>query len=525
METRTKVIIAVSLLVVGCLAVVALKFATPKIRDWQQQATSDAKGTKGTLTVLYDNWIGYAPLCSLEMKRLMKNSGYGWNCEDDKADYAKRMERLKKHEVEFAVGTVDTDVLTGTPHGFPGSIDLVIDQSKGADALVCYKDKYANLNALKGTRGLRIAYTPQSPSHHLLKALADHFGIPEVLAKETTKIEAGGSEKAFKALFENKADCAVLWEPDVSKALEKGAGKIVKLLGTESTERLIVDVLLTERNFGNKNPDVVRLVVGNYFLALKTYRDNPELLKKEIMEAHKLSAGNVDAMLRGVEWATLQDNAEKWFGISANGTRGNEGLIATIESTVRILSTSGDFTSNPLPSKDPYRLVNSAPIQDLIKNGVTGFTVPGAKDASTGGRGLETKFTPLSAAQWQNLREVGTLRVEPVTFQSGSDALTLDGKEALDAIAEKMKHYPSFRLLIKGHTGLLGDQKANQELSQERAESVKRYLMVTYSVDANRVLALGKGSAEPLTRASDESDRGYEYRLPRVEVLLVRETL
>ncbi len=521
-----KTVGAILLLVLGAALVVGIKYATPYIFDSKQKSTSDAKATKGNLTVAMDNWIGYAPLCSLEMKRLMKNSGWNFQCDDDKAEYIKRMERIKKKEIQFAVGTVDTDVLTGAKHSYPGAMIAVIDQSKGGDAILAHKDKYANLNALKGVTGLRIAYTPSSPSHHLLKAVADHFGISEVLAKNAQRIETEGSEDACKALLAGKVDVAVCWEPDVSKTLEKGSGKIIKLLGTESTERLIVDVLLVERSFADSNPDVVKLVLGSYFMALKSYRDQPELLKREIMDTHKLSADKVDTMLKGIEWATLQDNAEKWFGISANGVRGNEGIIATIESTVRILINSGDFKSNPLPSKDPYRLIHSAYVEELVTKGVVGFTIPGAKDAKAAMvTGLEGKFAALSLEAWANLREVGTLRVEPVTFQSGSDELSLNGKQELDTIADKLKHYPSFRALVKGHTGTSGDPSANKELSQARAESVIRYLTITYSMDPNRLYAVGKGSEAPLKQLQDESDRAYEYRLPRVEISLVRETI
>jgi hypothetical protein len=42
-------------------------------------------------------------------------------------------------------------------------------------------------------------------------------------------------------------------------------------------------------------------------------------------------------------------------------------------------------------------------------------------------------------------------------------------------------------------------------------------------MDADRIRALGFGSAQPLPRLPDESDRAYAYRLPRVEFALVSE--
>ena len=90
---------------------------------------------------------------------------------------------------------------------------------------------------------------------------------------------------------------------------------------------------------------------------------------------------------------------------------------------------------------------------------------------------------------------------------------------------ETLSHYPNFRVVIKGHTGLRGDPEENQLLSQERAESVARYLGVTYNVDSNRLRIVGLGSKLPLPQLPGESERAYSYRLPRVELALVAEAI
>jgi hypothetical protein len=47
--------------------------------------------------------------------------------------------------------------------------------------------------------------------------------------------------------------------------------------------------------------------------------------------------------------------------------------------------------------------------------------------------------------------------------------------------------------------------------------------MVTHSIDEARLRAVGYGGERPLARAPDESDRTYQYRLPRVELYLASE--
>ena len=75
---------------------VGVKLILPYFIASRQKATSDASKTRGTIRIAMDNWIGYFPLCSPEMKNLMRRNGYVLQCEDDSADYASRMERLAR---------------------------------------------------------------------------------------------------------------------------------------------------------------------------------------------------------------------------------------------------------------------------------------------------------------------------------------------------------------------------------------------------------------------------------------------
>jgi len=514
---------AIAVFIIFSLVVVGFFFGKPIWDDFRQQKTSDARETKGKIKIAFDNWAGYVPLCSSEMKKRMRGSGWVLECQDDKADYTKRMERLYKGEIEFAVATVDSYILNAASLDFPGVIGAVIDKSKGGDAILAWQDKVSSLDALKGRTDIRVAFTPNSPSHHLGKAAVAHFDVPELLPKGDKRIETNGSEEALKKLLDRKADVAILWEPDVSKALAKKG--IIKLLGTDQTERLIVDILVVNRKFSEKNSGVVKMVLETYFKVLKMYRDEPELLKKEIMAQSGLSASAVDSLLKGIHWVTLTENAQEWFGISSDGGYADQGLVDTIDSTVRILMQSGDFAKNPIPQGDPYRLTEKEYVRELFTKGFAGFTTPGAKNSgqTPPANSLEARFALLSDEGWNALREIGTLKIQPVTFQSGTADLGIQGKEEIDRVAETLKHYPNFRVVVKGHTSLEGDPAMNRKLSQERAESVARYLVVTYSIDANRLRAVGFGSERPLSRQSGESSRAYSYRLPRVEISLVSE--
>jgi outer membrane protein OmpA-like peptidoglycan-associated protein/ABC-type nitrate/sulfonate/bicarbonate transport system substrate-binding protein len=515
------------------ISIPGLYFAKKLIPVWKsraQQQTSDAKSLKGKITLAIDDWIGYYPISSSRMKKAMRNEGYMLDIANDGGDYPARMKKLRDGDLDFAVVTVDSYILNAASLDFPATIVAILDESKGGDALVAYTNVVSSLDSFKLFNSAtmpRIAYTPSSPSQHLLKSISSHFNVPALknLAK-AQRVETKDSQEALKDLLEKKVSVAVLWEPNVSKALEIPG--VAKILGTESTSRLIVDILVVNREFARKNPEQADLLLRTYFRTLKYYADNPEDLQKDIQTELKLSGDSVKKMLNGVAWVNLSDNCQEWFGISGPGQIAGQGLIDTIQSTVEILVQSGDFKEDPLPDKDPYRIVNSSFVQQIYNAGIkNGFaTLAGNTGrAADLGDGLSRPFKPLTDAQWANLRSVGSLNIEPILFQSGASELDVPEKEKLDAMVSRLKHYPTFRILVEGHTSFLGDAEANKTLSQERADAVVRYLTITYAIDANRIRAVGYGGTRPLPMQPGESERAYhDYRLPRVEVSLLSES-
>jgi outer membrane protein OmpA-like peptidoglycan-associated protein/ABC-type taurine transport system substrate-binding protein len=505
-----------ALLVVGATILVGGYYFLPSWFDNVMRSTSDAGSAGQTLRIGVDNWVGYVPLCSKELRKRMHDAGYLVQCNDDSADYAARMQRLRAGELDFAVATVDSFLLNGAKEKFPGTIILVIDESSGGDAIVARKDRLASLDDLKTKTGYKIAYTPGSPSEHLLKAVAVHFDVPPLRDRQGAwRVPVNGSPEAWKRLQAGSVDAAVLWEPDVTRALASGMHRI---LGTENTRRLIVDVLLVGREFSQRQPEAAKILLAHYFRTLRHFRDNPAALTDEVKDSTRMNEQQIGAMLKGVRWATLTENAHDWFGVGAGGKRsGTEGLINTLESSAQILVDNGDFRDSPIPGRDPYRLQLRTFVEELYTTGLDGAFGAAAGEAAR-------RFDTLTEQQWDTLAEVGTLKIRPITFQSGTSELTHEGKLQLDVAAANLSHYPNFRVVVRGHTGTRGERASNRELSLARAEAVRRYLTAGQGVEENRIRAVGFGGERPLAREPGEADRAYEYRLPRVELYLVSET-
>lgn len=513
---KTHVKFALIILFIGMVATIAWRFVQPMLNDINQTSTSDARAKKGTIHIGVDGWVGYFPLCSPEIRKRLYRSGYGIKCVDDQANYKDRFAKLKSGEYEFAVATVDSYLLNGKSYDYPGPIISVIDESKGGDAIISLQNKISTLDDLKN-KPYKVAFTPDSPSHHLLKAISSHFDIPG-LREPQNQLATDGSQAALKALLDQQVDVAVVWEPEVTKAL---ANKdVLRLLGTEDTKQLIVDILIASQKTVKKDPDLVKLLLKEYFQTLKYYRENNDELIKDIKEQYAVNDVQAGTLLKGVEWVSLIDNVQDWYGIS--NSYSDEALIMSIESALDILLENNDFNSNPIPDEDPYRLINSQFINELnsafINN--SGFTQQSNKIRSPA-----QTFKPLSAQEWGQLETIGSLKTRHIVFVSGTSDLTNEGKQQIDEQIVDLNHYPNFRIEIRGHSALRGDQNANLALSQERADAVLRYIEITHGITANRARAIGFGSSKPLPKLPGESARKYNYRLPRVEINLVRETI
>lgn len=508
---KSHVQIALGLLLIGVIGISGYWYWNEKKVENAFFKSSDSAEINETIRVAVDSWVGYYPLCSAGLKRKMREIGYALECVDDHADYEGRMNGLAEGKYDFAVATVDSYLMTGPDKRFPGVIVAVIDESKGGDALIAANGKYASLDAFK-TGAPIIALTPNSPSDYFAKTLSVHFDINTLAKSKSWRKEVDGSTEAWNALSNQKVDAAIMWEPDVSRAL--ATGKFHRVIGTDQTQRLIVDILLARRDVSIDQPEKVSAFLQQYFRVLKQYRDDDAMFASELHDYTGLESDDVASMLKGVQWMTLSDNAETWMAHTAD-VNSSEALISTIESVVNVLTAYGDIDSNPLPERDPYRIVNSDFVHRMYLQSESGkFIGSNATDNPD-------EYKALTPEQWSQLKAIGTLKMRPVTFSSGSDTMSIDDKERLDQIAENLSHYPTFRVEIHGHSGMRGDEKENLALSQSRAEAVARYLALTHNMQANRVRAIGFGSKKPLPRMPGESERSYNYRLPRVEVVLM----
>ena len=99
-----------------------------------------------------------------------------------------------------------------------------------------------------------------------------------------------------------------------------------------------------------------------------------------------------------------------------------------------------------------------------------------------------------------------------VTFETNSAIPKPESEEQLTNLASILKAYPQVRLKVGGYTDNSGNRRANQRLSENRAESVGREL-VGLGIASSRVEAEGYGDQHAVADNATEQGRAKNRRI------------
>lgn len=104
-----------------------------------------------------------------------------------------------------------------------------------------------------------------------------------------------------------------------------------------------------------------------------------------------------------------------------------------------------------------------------------------------------------------------------ITFAVGKSDIRADFYSVLNSVSQALKEYDQTTVRISGYTDSTGPLALNQRLSEDRAASVRNYLLAQ-GVASQRIDSAGYGPANPI--ASNGSDEGRQANR-RVEIKLI----
>jgi outer membrane protein OmpA-like peptidoglycan-associated protein len=89
----------------------------------------------------------------------------------------------------------------------------------------------------------------------------------------------------------------------------------------------------------------------------------------------------------------------------------------------------------------------------------------------------------------------------PVRFAFDSAEILPENKPQLDALAEGIRLANVASVVVEGHTDAHGPEHYNLNLSRQRAEAVKQYLVHHHGISASRLVIEGRGQHAPINPA------------------------
>jgi outer membrane protein OmpA-like peptidoglycan-associated protein len=95
-----------------------------------------------------------------------------------------------------------------------------------------------------------------------------------------------------------------------------------------------------------------------------------------------------------------------------------------------------------------------------------------------------------------------------IYFDPNSARMSLDSRAVVDELAGTMRAYENTVVDIEGNTDSTGSRAYNIQLSHQRADAVKDYLVEKYGFPAARLRTAGNGPDKPLE--TNETSEGRE---------------
>ncbi len=274
------------------------------------------------VTMAFCTWTGYAPMFIAKELGYFEDAGINMNIEiiEDESTYAAL---LTQGSVQFLATAQDPNIKMFA-NGAPSRYVLAMDASCGADGLVTTED----IKSLDDLKGKTLALDTAASSYYFfLTALEDASSLKE---EDITLAEMSDTTEAGLAFMSGQVDAAIMWEPELSEALDSVEGAHA-LVTSANYPETILDSLVVNESYAQDHPEVVESVAKAWYKAVDYLKENPE-------EA-------CDLMASGFEEVTAEDIAGDMEGLQFFGREENETLndSATERSIKAISQDMADF--------------------------------------------------------------------------------------------------------------------------------------------------------------------------------------
>ena len=323
--------------------------------------------------------------------------------------------------------------------------------------------------------------------------------------KETRKVVKDG--KKLNEEITVGVDAVATWTPgDVNIAKQKGG--LVSIASTKEYSAQMPNITITIKKFAYDH----RTDIENLIMALAQSGDQVRSFNEAKKFAADVSAkvyneqvgdywlkyynGQVEKDVTGMDVSlggsmafNLQDAANT-FGMGKDG----------VDRYKIVYATFGDILSKMYPelmaTYPAYqKVVDKSFLQSVIANHPELMT----------GEAIKTTYS-------NEITNKVSSKSYQIQFETGSSIIEPDSYSQLDEILKSAVVAEGLKVGVYGHTDNTGDADGNQRLSEERANSVKSYL-ISKGLPTNRIEAKGLGQTQPIADNKTTSGKAQNRRV------------
>lgn len=218
-------------------------------------------------------------------------------------------------------------------------------------------------------------------------------------------------------------------------------------------------------------------------------------------------------------------------GTTIEGTLVFAGRAADSATSISLIfnatgSATDPATQKPSLTAGPYPIVRSQSAPQLVEARV--FAVGPRSRLSD-----DVLATSTVDQITQTLNQFGATVVEggfkltlpqSILFDSNSSELREDATPALTLIADVLRYFEGDSAIVIGHTDTVGSTSYNQNLAEQRAQSVVDALIGDHGIPADQLTAEGRGEDEPIapntTPEGEDNPEGRQLNR-RVEIVVL----
>lgn len=380
-----------------------------------------------------------------------------------------------------------------------GRAVMIVDNTQGGDAILARDPAIRRVEDLVGKSVALLQYTP---SHGMLIDAVENSSLTE---RQKSQIEYifinvdEGTAGVRSALESGAVDAAVLWDPDLSLAVKNSGAHVI--YSTRVATNLIYDVIVCDTRMLNDtaNRGAVQNFVKTWMegvTAAKADPDNAITALVETEEFFELLARDegrpfVRGLFDNLVWTGLDDNM-RILGL-AGGTNHYERVYGRFDRIYRAAGALADPNSPVIPAQDS---IDTQYIRALMQ-----AATPATREAAQAPQFEFTGAERDQLAQEVRNEEAAPVVTRPVTvnFATGSSDLTERSKQTINnEMVPLVENHGSAYFEVSGNTDSTGGARANQALSEQRANAVVAFLVEQWEFSRDRFIVRGNGSSSPL---------------------------